>query len=108
MLSWHAFKAEIVHSLGLTDDLMHVHLGMPIYVSASLLTCRSPRRWLWALLAVFGVEAANELVDVIESLVGLTSPNIMDGVLDVVHTLLWPSALTLVFYGRSRTGSHVG
>jgi hypothetical protein len=76
---------------GMSEDLLHVHLGLLIFVVAALLFRRRLHSPL-PLAAVAVVALANEVIDVV------ADPG-WEGVpafWDVVNTLLWPTVLFLV------------
>ncbi|MGN3975552.1 hypothetical protein [Tsuneonella sp. SYSU-LHT278] len=94
-------KDTLGHALGLSDDLLHVHAGLAIFVLAALLARRRMRSWLpLGVVAVFAV--ANELVDAV-------GPDAWDSLsaADVINTLFWPSVLFLLAR-RGRLGAGKG
>lgn len=84
-------KRALEQSLGMTDDLLHVHVGLALFVLAALVTRRRMRSW-WSLgiVAVFAV--ANEVIDYFSA-----GPwSLWWSAMDVVNTVLWPLVLFLV------------
>lgn len=92
-------KSALGEGLGLSDDLLHVHLGLAIFVAAALLTRRRMRSWV-PLAVVTTLAVANEVIDYF-------GPNPWnDGLsaLDLANTVVWPLALFLLAC-RGKTGS---
>lgn len=91
-------KAGLGDALGLSDDLLHVHAGLALFVVAALLTRRRMRSW-WPLGVVVVFAAANEIVDSF-------GPDRADGfsALDLANTLVWPAVLFLLAR-RGKAGS---
>ena len=84
-------KRALEQSLGMTDDLLHVHVGLALFVLAALVTRRRMRsRWPIAIVAVFAV--ANEVIDYFAS--GTWSPWLP--AVDILNTMLWPIVLFLL------------
>ena len=84
-------KSALGHALGLSDDLLHVHLGLVIFVVAALLTRRRMRSWI-PLLTVAVVAVANEVIDYF----GPDPWNDGLSALDLANTLVWPVVLFLL------------
>jgi hypothetical protein len=95
-------KEWLLGSLGLSNDAMHVHVGLAIFVALLLVLPRiglrrsSPRKgsgWLpFGLLAVLSLVA--EVFDMI-ALLSVKSPvDPLESVRDVGNTLFWPLVLT--------------
>ena len=76
-------------TLGVTDDLIHVHVGLAIFVLTALLLRRRMRSpWPLAVVAVFAL--LNEAVD-------YAVPPASDfSAIDVANTLFWPAVLFLL------------
>jgi hypothetical protein len=90
LASLHDWKDCLVATLGTTHDMMHVHVGLALYVVAQLAQ-RTRRGSMFALNAVVAAEVLNELVDHLVK--GSFS---RDTLSDVLLTLLWPVVLTVV------------
>lgn len=84
-----AAKRALGQSLGISDNLLHVHVGLAIFVVTALLLRRRMRSpWPLAVVAVFAV--LNEAVDYL-------IPRTSDfSVFDVLNTIFWPMVLFLL------------
>lgn len=92
-------KSALGAALELSDDLLHVHLGLLIFVLAALVTRRRMRSW-WPLAIVAVLAVANEVIDYL--IPGSWSASL--SALDLVNTLVWPLVLFLLAR-RGRGGS---
>ena len=84
-----ALKFWIGERFGVSDDLIHVHVGLAIFVVTALLLRRRMRSpWPLAVVAVFAV--LNEAVDYFV-------PRIPDfSLIDILNTIFWPVVLFLL------------
>lgn len=85
-------KRGLERTLGMTDDLLHVHVGLLLFVLAALVTRRRMRSW-WPLGIVAAFAVANEIVDYF-ALDGQWSPWLL--AVDIANTLVWPLVLFLL------------
>jgi len=94
-----AAKRALEANLGMGDDLMHVHLGLAIFVLSALIL-RKPMRSAWPIGLVVALALINEVVDY------FVTPNWSAGLslLDVVNSVFWP---TLLFLIARRTGRRI-
>lgn len=75
---------------GATEDLLHVHFGLLIFVVVAVLFRRRMHSF-WPVSMVWAFALANEAIDY------LSAGYKMDlSALDVVNTVLWPTVLFLV------------
>lgn len=81
--------------LELSDDLLHVHLGLLIFFVSALFVKRRMRSW-WPLVIVFGFAVLNELIDIAAP--GVWSAKL--GLRDIANTVVWP----LVVFVLARRG----
>jgi len=83
--------------LHISDDALHVHVGMAILLIAALLLRRAPWNWR-ALLVVTVIEAINEVYDMLS--LGIR-PNqesaLPESIHDFVLTMLWPVVIAVTF-----------
>ena len=92
-------KSALGTALGLSDDLLHVHVGLALFVLTALLTRRRMRSWVP--LGVVGVFAVgNEIIDFF----GPDPWNDGLSALDLANTLVWPLVLFLLAR-RGKVGS---
>ncbi|TCJ39580.1 hypothetical protein [Parafrankia sp. BMG5.11] len=96
--SYSSAKSGLGQVLGLSDDLLHVHLGLAIFVAAALLTRRRMRSWIpLAIVTILAV--ANEVIDYY----GPDPWNDGLSALDLANTMVWPLVLFLLAR-RGKTG----
>lgn len=94
-----AAKHSLGEILGVSDDLLHVHLGLVIFVFTALLLRRRMRSH-WPVAAVAAFALANEIVDYAEPVPWSATRS----ALDVGNTMFWPAVLFLL----ARRGRGVG
>ena len=96
-ISLHDLKESLVAALGMSHEMMHVHVGLAIYVAVQLVQ-GTRRGSMFALNVVVAAEVANELVD------GFAKGWFLrDTLSDAFLTVAWPVAITLVSqYRRAR------
>ena len=97
--AYSAAKLSLGKALGVTDDLLHLHVGLAIFVITALLLRRRMRS-PWPLAAVAAFALANEIVDYAEPVPWSATRS----ALDVVNTVFWPAVLFLL----ARRGRGVG
>lgn len=93
-------KEWLLGLFGLTQDAMHVHVGLAIFFSLWLALRRYAGGrggwWLpFGLLAVLSVVA--EVFDIVSLLSVESTFDPWESVKDVVNTLAWPLALSVLF-----------
>jgi hypothetical protein len=86
-----ALTEWIVSLMGGSHSIAHIHAGLAIYVAVQVVT-RDRRASLHALIAVAGMELANEIVEAAY----YRSPRWGDTLGDIALTLLWPAILYAV------------
>lgn len=89
--AYHQFVDQIVHALGVSHAIMHVHVGLALYLGTQLLL-RTRRASFAALHVVFAAELLNECLDRLAS----QSWNWPDTASDMLLTMMWPVAITAV------------
>lgn len=94
-----AAKRGLGETLGVSDDLLHLHLGLVIFVVTALLLRRRMRS-VWPLAVVAAFTLVNEIVDY-----AVNDPwSATRSALDVLNTIFWPAVLFLL----ARRGRGVG
>jgi hypothetical protein len=85
-----ALKMGMSEATGATEELLHVHFGLLIFVVVAVLFRRRMHS-LWPVGTVWVFAVANEAVDYFAAdwVVDLSA-------LDVLNTVLWPTVLFLV------------
>lgn len=89
-------KTALSDLLHLSKDALHVHLGIGIYLVATLLLRRPLGSWLpW--LIVLALELINEALDLAHHLRrgGIEPAGLLDSVKDIINTMLWPTVLLI-------------
>ena len=87
LVLYESAKDALAHDLGLSHPILHVHVGLGLYVAAALLlrSFSSP----WPLIAVAVAEAVNEALD----RMAFGSWRFADTAGDVANSLFWPLVL---------------
>jgi hypothetical protein len=85
-----SWKTAMSDATGATEDLLHVHFGVLIFVVVAVVFRRRMHSW-WPVSMVWAFALTNELVDYFA----------MDwqadtSALDVLNTIFWPTILFLV------------
>jgi len=91
-------KNWLSDELRVSHAVLHIHVGMIIFLLASLLLRRRLTVWGPALV-VLALEASNELFDLARYQVSNWHWRPSGTVEDVFNTMLWPLVLTLVLRG---------
>jgi hypothetical protein len=85
-----AMKENMSLATGATEELLHVHFGLLIFVAIALLFRRRMHsNWPVAMVWMFAL--ANEAIDFFA-----TGYEVGESLLDVLNTILWPTVLYLV------------
>lgn len=93
-MDWITLKAHAVTVIGLDRDALHVYAAVALQIFIAFVTRRSIASIVpW--LAVFGLEAANELADLFFEIWPDRALQRAAGLHDLVNTMLMPSALLL-------------
>lgn len=98
MLAWFAalplqyseFKQWMGDATGASEDLLHVHLGLLIFVVVAVVFRRRMHS-LWPVSLVWAFALANELVDYFAP-----GWQVDTSALDVLNSVFWPTVLFLV------------
>ena len=85
-----AIKQSMSEATGASEELLHVHFGLLIFVTAALLLRRRMHS-NWPVGLVWAFALANEAVDYFAA--GYRADL---SVIDVINTVLWPTLLHLV------------
>lgn len=93
---WGIFKRQLHTQLQISDDALHVHVGLALLFVVALLLRRPP--WSrWPVVVVAVIEGLNELHDM--QTLGLRPNNDSawpDSIHDFVLTMLWPVLLLIL------------
>lgn len=85
-----AIKQAMSDATGATEDLLHVHFGLLIFIVVAVVFRRRLHS-AWPVTIVWAFALANEAVDYFAE--GWV---LVPSVLDVVNTVFWPTVLFLV------------
>lgn len=98
---WIYWKSWLSLYLKMSDDMLHIHVGLMLLIAAALVLRRPPWHWLpW--LAVATVEGANELYDVFQTAYSTDEGNWASAWHDFWLTMLWPTVIAITFPWLSR------
>lgn len=96
--SYAQVKAGLAEALGASEALLHVHMGLAIFVVTALLLRRRMAS-IWPLALVVAFATLNEVIDYL----GLNRAPLTRSATDLLNTIIWPLVLFLV----ARRGSGV-
>jgi hypothetical protein len=96
--TYHAMIDAALLATGFNDKVMHVHVGLAIYVAAQIVL-RTRRGSINAWLVVLSAEAGNEMMDRLF----FGSWRMHDTLGDVFATLFWPTILALASLYRRKS-----
>lgn len=92
---WFESKALLKHQLGLSTDLMHVHLGLGLFLVCAVVLRTRRNGMLLAWIIVVGLQTFNELLDARDWINWTGSVNWSEAAKDFGATLFWPTVLLL-------------
>ena len=93
---WIYWKSYLSLYLKMSDDQLHIHVGLILLVAAAFVLRRPPWHWLpW--LAVALTESVNEFYDVFQTAYVTDEGNWASAWHDVWLTMLWPTVIVLTF-----------
>ena len=90
-IQYHETKQRFSHFTGASENLLHVHAGLLIFVVAALVLRRHMRS-PYPLLCVLFFALANEGLDVLSG----TPSKPLEPYIDIVNTVFWPLMLFLL------------
>lgn len=93
---WYDAKAWIASYLGVTNDQIHVHAGLAVFLGVLLLMRRRRGAPIVAWLAVLAFEVANEALDARDWIHWTGTVNWAETARDMGATLFWPTVLMLL------------
>ena len=96
-MNWGVFKRQMGEQLFISNDALHVHVGMAILLVTALLIRRPP--WNWRpLLVVAVIEAINEVYDMQWPGLRVDQESALpDSIHDFALTMLWPVVIVVTF-----------
>ena len=106
VLDWEATKDWLSSELHVSHAVLHIHLGLVIYLLSSLLL-RRPLSSLLPWLTVVLLELANETSDFVRYYVSGWPWTPTNTIEDIVNTLFWPTILVVLFH-RQRIAVSAG
>ena len=101
-----SFKDLIEAIVGLDRNVLHVHLGIALFIFLSWLF-PGPTRYRKAFFWLLVVELLNEFFDIMMAVDARRTPNWPDSLADIINTLIWPAVYCLWRRHRKRRGKAV-
>ena len=89
------FKQAIVAGTGLSKDALHIYVGLTVLLLVAL-ALRRPLRSFVPWLAVLGVAALGELVDMRDDIATLGYWRWGASLHDIMNTIFWPTVVLLL------------
>jgi hypothetical protein len=96
VLDWEALKDWLSSEFHVSHAVLHIHLGLAIYLLTSLLL-RRPLGSVLPWLVVLVLELVNEASDFIRYYVSAWPWTASNTIEDIVNTLFWPTVLVVLF-----------
>jgi hypothetical protein len=103
VLDWEAAKNWLSAEVHVSHAVLHIHLGLAIYLLTSVLL-RRPLGSVLPWLMVAALELANEASDFARYHVSGWPWTPTNTIEDIVNTLFWPTVLAVLFH-RQRTAA---
>lgn len=100
------FKDFIEAIVGLDRNVLHVHLGIALFLLFAWIfpgANRYRKAFFWLVV----VEFLNEFIDVMMAVDAHRTPNWPDAMADIINTLFWPAVYCLWRHHRKRRGQPV-
>lgn len=100
------FKDLIEAIIGLDRNVLHVHLGIALFIFLAWLfpgEGRYRKAFFWLLV----IELINEFFDVMMAVDARRTPNWPDTLADIINTMIWPAVYCLWRRHRKRRGKTV-
>src|SRR5690349_19817230 len=91
ILDYLAWKAALGDDTGMSENLLHLHAGLAIFVLTALLLRKRMRSWI-PLTVVVTLALLNEFIDYWAGL----RWDLASSAIDLLNTILWPSVLFLL------------
>lgn len=85
------WKSELGDKLGMSEDLLHVHAGLAIFLLTALLLRKRMRSWI-PIGFVVALAFGNELIDYSRG----KGWELASSSLDFLNTIFWPTLLFLL------------
>ena len=98
---FNAIKDVIRHATHLPDPVLHVMIGLVVFVLVALVLRRGFASW-WPFLVVAGLQAINEINDAVGDVLRFGDVDVRGTVADTVLTLVIPALIVLVARARRR------
>ena len=94
---WFETKASLKETIGMSEDLLHVHFGLAGFLSTALLFLKFRRGALTAWFVVVVFQAINEALDARDWVNWTGNVNWPELMKDTAATLFWPTMLLLLW-----------
>ncbi len=90
-------KELMRHSIGLSDALIHVNLGLGLFLVFCFLLRRNARGPLIAFVLLFVLQTLNELLDFVLNYRQHGTASVTEMAKDYLATLFWPAILAAIW-----------
>lgn len=92
---WYEAKAWLENELGMSSELMHVHVGLGLFLLFAVVLRKYRYGMFLAWAIVTTMEAINEFLDALDWIVWTGTVNWPETAKDVGMTLFWPTVLLI-------------
>ena len=94
---WFESKAEIKAALGMSEDMIHVHFGLALFLIGAVLLRNRRKGVLIAWCVGAFLQIVNEVLDAREWINWTGNVNWSEFLKDTGATLFWPTVLVLIW-----------
>ncbi|MDU8946163.1 hypothetical protein [Ovoidimarina sediminis] len=102
--AWFESKAWVKEALGVSEEVLHVHLGLAVFLGLALLLRRRRFGVALAWLILLCLQALNEALDARDWIMWTGDVNWRETLADFAQTLFWPTVLLLLWHLRALRG----
>ncbi len=96
LVEWHSeLKLYLEDLLGVSNDALHIHLGILIFLVFVLAMRRHPRRFSFALFGLLVICLVNEALDIQFQIENWRPVRWDESIKDVLGTLFWPVVMSV-------------
>lgn len=92
---WVELKRSLFENGPFAGDVLHVHVGIGVFLALTHLLRRVKRGEIIALAGVLVLQILNETIDTINWIQASGQPNYSDTIVDSINTVLWPTVITI-------------
>jgi len=95
MSPFQSFKHEVVQLAALSKDALHIYVGLVVFLTVAAIARKGLRSGM-ALLAVLGVAAVGEVLDLRDEMHSRQHLNWWASIHDLINTCFWPLVVWLL------------